>query len=261
MPFTPYPEIDELLSSLLDQIRQILDAKLVGLYLYGSLVTGDFNREISDIDLLAATATDLDDAEFDRLQKLHLDFAEQNPAWENRIEIAYLSVVGLKTFRSSLSKIAIISPGEPFHIKEAGKDWLMNWWVVREQGRTLFGPPPTSIIDPISKDEFLQAVREHAQSWREWINDMRDRKGQAYAILTMCRALYTMRYGEQVSKNQAARWTRTTWPEWAGLIQKSLEWREAEQADGIDHAATFPETEQFVRLVIDQIVGPAGADD
>ena len=57
MHITPYPDIDALLSRLLDQMQRILDKKLAGLYLYGSLVTGDFDRESSDIDLLAVTAS------------------------------------------------------------------------------------------------------------------------------------------------------------------------------------------------------------
>jgi predicted nucleotidyltransferase len=140
-----YPDIDKLLNELLHQIRQILDENLVGLYLYGSLVSGDFYPGISDFDLLAATATDIDDDEFDRLHKLHLDFVDDHPEWDNRVEIAYLSLGGLETFRTQVSKIAVISPGEPFHFKEAGREWLINWWLVRERGRTLYGPDPKTL--------------------------------------------------------------------------------------------------------------------
>jgi predicted nucleotidyltransferase len=111
-PLTPYPDIDKLLNDLLHQIRPILDKKLVGLYLYGSLVSGDFDRGISDFDLLAATKTDIDSHEFERLDELHLDFVNNHPEWDNRIEIAYLSVAGLKTFKTKVSRIAVISPGE-----------------------------------------------------------------------------------------------------------------------------------------------------
>ena len=97
MQLTPDAEIDELLGSLLDRMRQILDRRLVGLYLYGSLVTGDFDRHSSDIDLLAVTSSDLDEQEFDRLDQLHRDFIAEHQEWDDRIEIAYLSVAALKT--------------------------------------------------------------------------------------------------------------------------------------------------------------------
>ena len=130
---TPYPEIDKLLSHLLSQIQQILGEKLVALYLYGSLVTGDFDREISDIDLLAAIASEIEPQEFEQLQQMHLEVIAKNPEWNDRLEIAYLSVAALKTFRTQVSQIAVISPGEPFHFKEAGKDWLINWWRSEER--------------------------------------------------------------------------------------------------------------------------------
>ena len=254
MPITPYIDIDELLRGLLHQVRRILGQKLVGLYLYGSLVTGDFDREISDIDLLAILSSDIDDREFEQLQNMHNGFVAKNQHWDDRIEIAYISVAALRTFRSQVSKIAIISPGEPFHIKEAGKDWLINWWVIREQGVALFGPAPTTLIDPISKQEFLQAVQEQARAWGEWIDHMQSRPAHAYAILTLCRALYAHKNGEQVSKKQAALWVQAHFPQWAPLIQNALIWRTGWRDQVEDHAATFPATARFVHFAIDQIV-------
>jgi predicted nucleotidyltransferase len=246
-------DIDKLLSGLLERIRQILSAKLVGLYLYGSLVAGDFDRDISDIDLLAVTSMDIDEREFALLETMHNDIAAEHPEWEGRLEIAYLSARALKTFKTESSRIAVISPGEPFHFKEAGNDWLINWWTVREKGIVLFGADPATIIEPISKQEFLQAVREQAKEWREWVYHSRERPWQAYAILTMCRALYANANGDLASKKQAARWAQAELPEWASLIENALAWRAAWRDKAVDHEATFPETVGFVHFVIDQI--------
>ena len=247
---TPYANINTLLESLLSGIETILGKKLVGLYLYGSLVTGDFDHENSDIDLLAATSTDLDEKEFDALQKMHHDFVHKNKSWDERIEVAYLSITALKTYKLHPSKIAVISPGEPFHFKEAGSDWLINWYTVREKGIVLYGPSPKMLIDPISKAEYLHAVQEHVQAWRQWIQRTHRLKAQAYAILTMCRALCTLKKGELVSKKQAAAWTEKELPEWASLIQQALCWREARNDEHVDHDATLPETQRFVYSVI-----------
>jgi hypothetical protein len=248
---TPYADINSLLAELLTGMQTILGAKLVALYLYGSLVTGDFEYEVSDIDLLAATESDIDDKEFAALQTMHHAFAARHRAWDDRIEVAYLSVAGLKTFRTQVSKIAVISPGEPFHFKEAGKDWLMNWYVVREKGVVLFGPATHELIEPITKDELLQAVREHVIAWREWVYRADTRKAQAYAILTACRALYTLSNGESVSKKRAAMWAAQQLPEWSSLIQSTLVWRTTLHDEHVDHAATLPETRRFVHTVLD----------
>ncbi len=254
MQKTPYADINWLLESLLSRMRHIFQEKLVGVYLYGSLTTGDFDPESSDIDLLAATTSDVSDREFEALRALHRDFSRDNPGWEERIEVAYLSVAALRTFRAERSPIAVISPGEPFHMTEAGREWLMNWYVVREKGVALFGPPAEALIAPITREEFAGCVRDYAADWGDRIEDVRDRKEQAYAVLTMCRALHLHRTGEPASKRQAALWAQGELSHWSGLIQNALAWRKAWREQGVNHAATRTETVRFVRFVRDQIL-------
>src|SRR2546422_8006017 len=81
---TPYADINQLLELLLSGIQKILGAKLIGLYLYGSLVIGDFDPNISDIDLVAALSSDIDDKESGALQKMHDDFAKKYKEWDDR---------------------------------------------------------------------------------------------------------------------------------------------------------------------------------
>lgn len=250
---TTYPEVNQLLADLLAQMLVILGTKLVGLYLYGSLVTGDFDIEISDVDLLAAISSDLTDAEFQALKQMHDGIVAKDRQWDNRVEVAYFSLHGLRTFKTERSPIAVISPGEPFNLKDAGSDWLMNWYMVREKGITLFGASPETTIEPVSNDEFIQCIRAHMASWREWVKDIEHRKGQSYAILTVCRGLYTCTHGEQVSKVRAAAWAEKQFPEWSSLIQDALVWRKAAEDDSINHAATMLQTQQFVNTVIDKI--------
>ncbi len=254
MPPTSYPDINDLLADLLADIQAVLGDKLTGLYLYGSLVWGDFDHDISDIDLLAALESDLDEADAARLERMHADFAHRNPRWEGRIEVQYYARLGLKTFRDQPRRMGNISPGEPFHLIEAGREWLLNWYFVQDYGVTLYGPPPAALIDPISQDEFVQGVREHALTWREHIRVTEgDPPYQSYAVLTLCRALYTHRTGAQVSKDRAARWAAEQFPGWAEIIQNALTWRK----DPAHNPSTYPETARFVHFMIDQIVGPA----
>jgi hypothetical protein len=247
---TAYADINQLLELLLLSMQKILGEKLVGLYLHGSLVIGDFDPTISDIDLVAALASDIDDKEFEALQKMHVDFAHQNEEWDNRIEVCYISSAALQTVKTHTSLVAKIGPGEPFHKRETSIEWLISWYVVRETSITLFGPSPKTIIEPISKEEFIEALRAYTKAWEVWVHDMHNRKSQAYAILTMCRALYTLKYGEQVSKKQAAVWAEKEFPEWASLIEQALVWREVWRDEDVDHDATFPDTLRFVRFAI-----------
>ncbi len=255
MLHTSYTDINRLLESFLSHIQQIFQEKLVGLYLYGSLTTGDFDPDSSDIDLLAVTSSQITAPEFNALRAMHRDFTRDNPEWEDRIDAVYLTVAALRTFRSEKNPI-VISPGEPFHVREgeALRDWLQNWYIVRENGLALFGPPPKAVIPPITQDEFVEAVRRYAAEVSGWIGHERNRKSQAYAILTLCRALHVHRTGKQVSKRQAALWAQEELPEWSRLIQSALAWRQAWRDEHVDHAATRTETMQFVKFVTAQIL-------
>ncbi|MCI0709035.1 MAG: DUF4111 domain-containing protein [Chloroflexi bacterium] len=245
-----YPEINQLLDALLADIQDVLQERLVGLYLYGSLVWGDFDVDISDIDLMAAIASDITRDEFNALKAMHDNIAARFPVWDGRIEVQYLSTAGLKTFKMQSSPMGNISPGEPFHIITAGREWLMNWYFVQEFGITLFGPPPETLIDHVTHDEFIQRVRDDAVAWHERINHLTDTTAQSYAILTLCRGMYTVTHRQHVSKRKAVEWASTEFPEWSTLIQNAFIWRKNPSYG----TANLAETQQFARFLIEQIL-------
>ncbi|HVC33772.1 MAG TPA: aminoglycoside adenylyltransferase domain-containing protein [Chloroflexota bacterium] len=254
---TPSADVQRMLTLLRARIRRVLGDKLSGLYLTGSLVTGDFDDDVSDIDLVAVTSTSLGPTEINALGAMHRAIAVAEKRWDNRIEVVYLTTDALRTYRTRTSTIAVTSPGEPFHTRDAGKDWLINWYVVREKGVTLFGPSPKTLIDPISPVELVQAVQDSARAWRDWIKETepRHRNAQVYAILTMCRALNTFNTGGYLSKRQAALWAQQHLPAWASIIRRALvSWRDDWYRDDVDHGATLSETVRFVNAVVDQIV-------
>ncbi len=252
---TKFPEINQVLQHLLENIHKVLGDRLKGFYLYGSLVGGDFDYDISDIDLLAVTSDDVSDSDFARLKEMHSEFASKHPAWDNRIEVQYASETGLKRFRAQASRMAVISPGEPFHVIDAGIDWLTNWYFVLERGVTLFGPPPAHFIDHVSKDEFIQAIFDHALFWQNHVKQTKaSRPYQSYAVLTLCRAFYTITNNEQVSKKKAADWALSQFPEWAGLIREALYVRShASEFTSSDADKSYPETENFVAQAVERI--------
>jgi predicted nucleotidyltransferase len=63
--------IAELLDALVTGIQAVLGDNLVGVYLRGSLVTGDFDPRTSDIDFLAVTERPLSEIEFASLAAMH----------------------------------------------------------------------------------------------------------------------------------------------------------------------------------------------
>jgi predicted nucleotidyltransferase len=252
---TPYADINELLSLLLSQLRMILGEKLVGLYLFGSLAGGYFEYKSSDIDLIAALATDLNEEEFERLKVMHRDIAKQERNWEDRIETGYITVENLKKSQSP-NTMAVISPGKPFLMQEASADWIINRSVLYEMGIALYGPSAKAIATPIAREELMRAIQEIVREWRELIMHtdlIRRREEQAYAILTMCRILYRVRHdGKGASKKESAQWAEEEMPEWSSLIQNALVWRENWRDKQVDHDGTLEKTLRFIHLVLGQ---------
>jgi len=245
--------LQPLLDELRDGVARVLGERLLGLYLYGSLATGGFETELSDIDLLAVIAAPLDEREFEALKEMHREFAVRHPAWDDRIEVLYLGREALRTFRTERSPITVISPGEPLNTKYAGMDWLMNWYLVREYGETLHGPPPETFIEPVTLAEFKDSLREYLQEKANEIHALERRGAQAYTILTACRTLYTWETGKQPSKEEAARWVAGRYPQWAAFLAEVREWRRTMWTEFPDPAITQEATERFVRWAAAQL--------
>jgi len=70
---------------------------------------------------------------------------------------------------------------------------------------------------------------------------------QAYAVLIMCRALYTLEKGTLASKPVSARWARVTLGKrWSDLIGWALTQQTAAQSDHLD------ETLDLIRCTLEQ---------
>ena len=246
---TGEPEAHALLPALMAEIVAALEPEpqLLGLYLYGSLATGDFTPGVSDVDLLAVTDGPVTEEIIARLRIMHAEIEARFPHWRDRIEVIYVPRQALATFRTEFSDIGVISPGEPLHIPSAGIDWLMNWHQVRHGGKVVTGPPAETFVPDTSVEEYVAAVRDHAAAFGEWMPDMRTARQQSYAVLTLCRALYTVRHGHGTSKADAATWLAADMPEYAPLLAQALRWREGAPVDPAAAERAYPETLRVVQ--------------
>jgi hypothetical protein len=202
---------------------------------------------------MAVLSTDLSFDLAARLERMHHEFADDNPTWRGRIEVVYVSALGLANFRAVPPRIHVISAGEPFHVLNAGTDWIITWYPARKSGIALIGPPVTEVVPDTSLEEYATAVHRYMLRFKERVTDEATTGAQAYAVLTMCRGLYTCVHRKPVSKLEAAAWVQWAFPEWAGLIQEAISWREhqwdAPQADG---RATVPTVRRFVAEFADR---------
>ena len=107
---TPYADANAIIPVVLEAIQESLGPKLVGLAAFGSLVTGAYEPGISDVDFVAALTNDLNEAEGERIIRMHAEIVATHPVWTERIEVGYLSLVSPRAFVPG-SPMGRISPG------------------------------------------------------------------------------------------------------------------------------------------------------
>lgn len=256
-PPTPYPTLNALLTDLLAGARATLGDDLIGLYLDGSLALGDFDPATSDVDFIAAIAQPLSAAQFDALAAMHCQLRDSNRPFATELEGSYIPLPALRRHNPADATFANHErgPDEVLKYTRHHSDWVIHRYTVREHGRALFGPPPATLIDPISPDDVRRATVEVLRSW--WgTPDAAEAIARAhagyltYVVQTMCRALYALERGEVVSKRAAAEWALTTQDvRWRALLSRALRWELSEEIKD--------DTLAFVRHVIAQKRGPA----
>ena len=114
----------------------------------------------------------------------------------------------------------------------------------RFAGLYLYGSLAAGDFDPVPPDDLRGAVRGILREWWEPLlldtERLRADVYRAYAVLTMCRALYTLRHGAIASKPVSAGWARSELGgRWAGLIERASAWRHDAPAGDLSGAADF----------------------
>jgi hypothetical protein len=241
---TPYRDVNMLLQDFLVAVQAILAEKLLGFYLYGSLSLGDFDPGSSDVDFLIVTTEELSGKVLDTLREMHATLAANGNLYAQRLEGSYISRAALQRYDPNNARHPTIGIDREFQVARHGSNWIIERHIVREHGVIVWGPSPRSLIDPVSPHELRTAVYEALeQFWQQQLTGpewLRPRDYQAFAVLTMCRALYTLSQGEIVSKPAAAAWAlQTLDPRWRPLIERALIWRHQHDKDDLTETLAF----------------------
>jgi hypothetical protein len=240
----------EVAEDLAQAIETCLGDRLVALYLYGSAVTGGFDPGVSDVDLVAATADQLDGSDLECLEMVHRAFVEERPQWDDRIEVVYVPASALADFRTSAAQLGVVSPGEPLHLRhEPPRAWTQNWYLLKETSRVLRGPQAKDLVPSIGWEEFVEAARQYAREIRDRADERAHASGLAYDVLTMCRLAQNVRAEVIGSKNEAAAWAGDAMPDWAWLIDEALAARASRGATGFESDRSRNAAVEFLRLI------------
>jgi hypothetical protein len=200
-------EVSGLLRDLAANLAIILGRNLVGIYQYGSLTQHAFNPKRSDIDCIVVTQRDLSAAQFRRLRGWLASTAKSNSWAATRLQMTFLIRSEILTMNS---KACLYQFGKLQRIRSDGNPII--WMNVLTSGITLYGPRPGTFVPAITPESFLAALKREVGYIREEVVEKPDSEWRnvpfyrAYAVLTLCRILYSHATGTVVSKPRAAKW-------------------------------------------------------
>lgn len=235
IPEHPYPELRKVLNTFVDEVTAELRENLVGIYLIGSLASGDFDLD-SDVDFLVVTNTELTEANMKSLQDIQTKIYDIDCYPAKHLEGSYISISDLNNWDIVGEKKLYYFDNGSTTYEESTHDnqWHVRW-ILRERGITLVGPKPETILKSIPLNEMLNEIKTTMLQIMKLIQDDIDRPlsfwnsrfGQSFAVLTYCRMLHTLHTGTVQSKKAGAKWAKEfVDPKWVQLIDQA--WNERE---------------------------------
>ena len=266
VPDHPYPELRDVLRTFVYEIAAELRENLVGIYLVGSIASGDFDSD-SDIDFLVVTNTELTEANMKSLQDIQIKIHDMDCYPAKHLEGSYISA-------GDLNDWSIVGEKKLFYFDNGSTTYEQSihdnqWhvrWILRERGITLVGPRPETILQPIPLDEMhneikttmLQVMKVFQKEINRPLSFWNSRFGQSFAVLTYCRMLHTLHTGKVQSKKAGVRWAKEfVAPKWEPLIDQAWKEREGvrfgvkigQQAE----SSLLYETLEFIKYAVAQI--------
>ena len=251
---TPYKDVNEILDLLLMNAKEILQDQFIGMYLYGSLSSGDFNPKSSDIDFLVVTTNALSNETVSKLEAMHNRIWDTGLKWASKLEGSYVHKDLIRRHDPDGAPCPTVNEGK-FYADKRGSDWIIQRHVIRECGVILEGPAPKTLIDPVSPDDIRGAVMGILDEWwfpmldnPSWLRD-KESGDRAFAVITMCRVLHALVHGTVASKPKAIQWAREKLnAPWTQLIDKAVAVSQHKEMD-----VSLDEALNIIRFTMEKI--------
>jgi len=249
----PHPDVNEVLNLLLTNVKEILKDQFVGMYLYGSLSSGDFNPETSDVDFLVVTTDSLSEETIAELKAMHNRTWATSLKRAGKLEGAYVPKELIRKHDPHGTPCPTVNEGK-FYVAELGSDWIIQRHIVRECGVIVEGPDPRTLISFIGPNEIRDAVMGILHEWwfpmlddPTWLGK-HESNYHGYTVITMCRALHALEHGTIASKPVAIEWAKDELGvQWHTLIEQAVASQYGKHSDFLD------ETLAFIRFTMEKM--------
>ena len=202
--------LEEITETFTKQSRQILDDRLVGIYLHGSAVMGCFSPDKSDVDLLVVVNSTVPDDIKKRYMDMVTELSSEAPAKGIEMSIIresdcdpfvyptpfelHFSIAHLEWYRNDpddyISKM-----------KGTDKDLAAHVTITRHRGRTLYGKPIEAVFGEVSEDNYFDSILCDIENAVEDIEN-----DPMYIVLNLARVLAYKNEKMVLSKKEGGEW-------------------------------------------------------
>ena len=192
------------IAKITNEIVSIMDGRIYGIWLYGSVVMNDFQLGWSDIDFCALTDGMISESQAERLLFLRQQMLEKEP--ENPYYRSFEGIIAdqreyqnqsfskLVYWGTSGQRITDTYVHDPFSRLE-----------LAEYSKTVYGNVPWIFPAP-GREELIRGVQAHYEAIRKYAVETNETLYSCGWLLDIARCIYTLRYNDVIAKTKAGIW-------------------------------------------------------
>lgn len=201
---TTDPELQKTISVMTQEIVSVLDGRVYGFWLYGSVTMDDFRSGWSDIDFVALTDSEITEEQADRLLMLRQVLTERengNPYYRSFEGI----IANATEYRTGIFRRLVYWGTSGQRITDIFSHDAFSRHELAVCGQSVYGEKTWPFPNP-EKADLVQAVRNHYETIRKYAVQTDANLYACGWLLDIARCIYTLRTGDVISKTGAGKW-------------------------------------------------------
>lgn len=230
MPTNIPQAVQPVLDAYIAQVQAAIPDLLSAVYLHGSLALGAFQPGLSDLDFISVLSRPSSASDLAQLAAIHQELSQRYP--QLPLSGSYLQ------WQDIGQSEAMIQPHPHFHdrvLHASGSHDInpVTWWLLKQHGITLLGPPATQLDIVVDWDDLLASMHQNMESyWASFTTNPQriawlfSDYGIQWTVLGVLRQYYTFREHDITTKTGAGDYGLAQLPkQWRRIIQEAINLR------------------------------------
>lgn len=197
--------MEKTIQRMTQEIDEALGHGLHSLWLYGSVVLGNFHLGWSDIDFIAFTNEPIKEEQAKKLLTLRQDLSARCPG--NPYYRCFEGViVSLDEYRAGQYTRLVYWGTSGQRVTARWTMDVFSRFELSKYGRLVYGEREGDLFSMPTRVELVEGVRKHYAGIRQCALQTDESFYSCGWLLDIARCLYTLRHGDVIGKTQAGEW-------------------------------------------------------